>query len=63
VGAIIHWNNFPRSVIESASLDFFRMRLGRMLDRLSFLSHERLDQMFVEVSFQRGLFCDSVMSV
>jgi len=34
-----------------------------MLDRLSFLSHERLDQMFVEVSFQRGLFCDSVMSV
>ncbi|GAB0184611.1 hypothetical protein GRJ2_000926400 [Grus japonensis] len=34
VGAINHWNNLPRDVVESPSLEVFEMQLDRMLDNL-----------------------------
>jgi len=34
VRAINHWNNLPRDVVESPSLEVFRMRLDRVLDNL-----------------------------
>ena len=34
VRTINHWNNLPRDVVESPSLEVFKMRLDRVLDNL-----------------------------
>ncbi|KFP51642.1 hypothetical protein N323_13075, partial [Cathartes aura] len=31
---IIHWNNLPKDVVESPSLEVSKMRLDRVLDNL-----------------------------
>jgi len=35
VTTVIHQNNFPRDVVESPSLEIFKMQLDRVLDNLT----------------------------
>jgi len=55
-----HWNNLSRDVVESPSLQAFKMQLYRQLNDLTQTSilHQRLDLVIFRGPFPPGLFSD-----